>query len=99
MLHVILTAVANLSHRVSSHIALVNEFSDRFDIIEEIRGGLGTEAKLISRDPAVYLDWIQSEVNRAISSAAMISARDGSILADISKQLHSQEVFNRYEKV
>lgn len=76
----------------------MNDFADRFNITEELRAGLDTEARLTSRNPAVYLDWIKSEVNQAVSSLAMTSAKDGTILANLSKQLPSQEVFNKYVK-
>jgi hypothetical protein len=98
VLYVVLAAIANFSCRLSSQLAAINSFADRFDITEELRAGLDTEARLTSRNPAVYLDWIKSEVDQAISSLEMTSAKDGGILAKVSKQLPSQEVFNRYMK-
>jgi len=83
---------------MSSKFATIGSFSDRFNLTEAFRTGVDAEAKLSSRDPKVYLDWISSEVSLAISSMAMISAKDGKILANTSKQLHSQEVFDKYAK-
>jgi hypothetical protein len=70
-------------------------FTDRFIITEELRAGLDLEASLTSRNPTVYLDWVKSEVDQAISSLEMVSTKDGAILAGLSKQLPSQEVFNK----
>lgn len=92
----VFATIANFSYRLSSQLATMNSFTDRFNITEELRAGLDAEAKLTSRNPAVYLDWIRSEVNQAVSSLEMTSEKDGTILANFSKQLPSQEVFNRY---
>lgn len=76
----------------------MNGFTDRFNIIEDLRAGLDTEVRLTHRNPVVYQDWIKSEVNQAVSSLEMTSAKDGANLVKISKQLHPQEVINRYVK-
>jgi hypothetical protein len=62
---VVLAPIANFLYRLSSQLAAINGFTDRFNITEELRAGLDTEARLTSRNPAVYLDWIQSEVNQS----------------------------------
>jgi hypothetical protein len=95
---VVLVAIANFSYSLRSQLAAMNSFADRFNVTEELRAGLDTEARLTSRDPALYLAWIKSEVNQAVSSLAMTSAKDGTILANLSKQLTSREMFNRYVK-
>jgi hypothetical protein len=98
VLCVVLVAIANFSYSLRSQLAAMNSFADRFNVTEELRAGLDTEARLTSRDPALYLTWIKSEVNQAVSSLAMTSAKDGTILANLSKQLTSREMFNRYVK-
>ena len=98
VLWVVLAAIVNFFYRMSSQLAAMNSFTDRFNVTKELRAGLDTEARISSRNPALYLDWIKSEVNQAVSSLAMTSTNDGTILANFSKQLSSQEVFNRYVK-
>lgn len=74
----------------------MSNFSHRLSVTKELRAAVEAEAKSLSRDPSTYLDWLNSEVNLAISSMAMISAEDALTLVDISKKLPAQDIFDKY---
>jgi hypothetical protein len=75
----------------------LNIFSERIEILDNIRTGLNDERERNPIPDTPYQDWLSAEVNTALSpSVAMKSGKDGTCLINVSRRLLSQELFNKY---
>jgi hypothetical protein len=70
-------------------VAYINNFSERYEILEAIQTGLDKEVGKSGRDGAVYRAWANLEIDKALSSVevTITSEKDGSILAYLSKKV------------
>lgn len=75
----------------------MNTFSDRLDVLDHIRAGLGMESEETSKSDAPYQDWLHAETDLALSpTVAMKSEKDRIGLVSISRRMSSQDIFNKY---
>jgi hypothetical protein len=87
--------IANYFERVSKQLSNVHSLSDRFEIMEEIRSGLGREAQESARDDSIYQEWVNLQIDETLSSEAvtMASEKDGSALANLCERIPPQDIF------
>ena len=66
-------------------------------MIEEVRQGLSTEAKRTSKVIDIYFKWLESEIDRTLSSEQIIAetSKDGLRLAKLSMEVPKQQIFNK----
>jgi hypothetical protein len=71
--------------------------ADRIAILDEINAGLEIEAEKVAGSTATFQSWLQSEVNKTLTSPAVVAAssKDGMMLAKLCRTITSQDVFNK----
>lgn len=81
--------------RLAARLAGIFRLCDRFDFIYAVRRGLNTEAERSGRNMPVFDAWMKSETDKALSTAAVDSAKDGLVLSKLSRTIAAQEIFTK----
>ncbi|TAQ83888.1 hypothetical protein B7494_g7785 [Chlorociboria aeruginascens] len=82
--------LTNLSTKLSGMTA----FAERFRTIEELQNGLNLEIERTTDNAKIYQDFLKLELEKSISSMALVTVNDGTTLANLTKKLPTQESFD-----
>ncbi|KAH6672517.1 hypothetical protein B0J14DRAFT_74998 [Halenospora varia] len=83
--------------KLTEELFTVIKLSERVDRISEFQKAAKIESARSSNTDAAYQDWAKLEIDKTLSSPqiAMETVQDGLALSDLSKQLPSQDIFNK----
>jgi len=89
--------VADQLRRLSVQCSENIKLADRFKLINAVELGLETEVQNSGRVYTVYKDWINSEIDKALTSPNVLieTAEDGALLTTLAEKVPSQDIFNK----